>query len=109
MNEILLRLALFILTIVKDYPYGSIEDFGLIKARSIIRSLYKLEKRMNILDMNNLLTSIDPNWNIKKIFKPMIEKICREHKQIEDSNRYALILRELLYVYREDVLQENSQ
>lgn len=106
MNKILFRLILFILSLVKRYPEGCFEDFGLCKAKSIIKSLYGLEKRMNILDINNLLTNIDPNWNIKSIFKPMLEKICWEHKQIQDSNRYALILRELLYTYREDVLQE---
>jgi hypothetical protein len=106
MNKILLRLALFILSLVKQYPMGCFEDFGLCKAMSIIESLYGLEKRMNILDMDNLLTSIDSDWNIKKIFKPILETMHKEHKQIQDSNRYALILRELLYAYREDVLQE---
>lgn len=108
MNKILLRLALFILLLVKKYPMGCFEDYGLCKAISIIESLHGLEKRMNILDMNNLLTSIDPDWNIKKIFKPILEQIHKEHKQIQDSNRYALILRELLYAYREDVLKEQT-
>ena len=106
MNKILLRIALFILSLVKHYPMGCFEDFGLCKAMNIIESLYGLEKRMNILDMNNLLTNIDPDWNIKKIFKPILEKINEEHKQIQDSNRYALILRELLWAYREDILKE---
>lgn len=108
MNKILLKLALFILSLVKQYPIGCMEDYGLCKAMNIIESLYGLEKRMNILDMDNLLTNIDPDWNIKKIFKPMLETIHKEHKQIQDSNRYALILRELLYAYREDILGEEE-
>lgn len=108
MNKILLRLALFILSLVKSYPIGCFEDFGLCKAISIIKSLYGLEKRMNILDMDDLLTSTDPDWNIKNTFKPILETISKEHKQIQDSNRYALILRELLYAYREDILQEQT-
>jgi len=108
MNKILLRLALFILSLVKRYPIGCFEDYGLSQAINIIESLYGLEKRMNILDMNNLLTNIDPDWNIKKIFKPILEQINKEHKRIQDSNRYALILRELLYAYREDVLKEET-
>ena len=78
MKKILLKLALFILSLVKHYPMGCFEDFGLCKAMSIIESLYGLEKRMNILDMDNLLTSVDSDWNIKKIFKPILETIHKE-------------------------------
>lgn len=66
------------------------------------------KKQFGFKDMDYLLKSIDKGWNIKNTFKPILEEIHKEHKQIQDSNRYALILRELLYAYREDIWQEDN-
>lgn len=105
MNKIIFKMVLMLLSLVKEYPYGSYEDFGLSRSIVLIKSLYGLEKRMNIQDMDNLLQTIDSNWNVEKNFGTIIDNIIRNPNR-KITSRYSPILRDMFTVYGRKRIKE---
>lgn len=105
MNKIIFKIVLMLLSLVKEYPYGSYEDFGLGHSITLIESLYGLEKRMNIQDMDNLLKTIDPNWSVEKNFGVTIDNIIKTPNG-KITGRYSPILKDMFIVYGRKRIKE---
>lgn len=105
MNKIIFKIVLILLSLVKEYPYGTYEDFGLSRSITLIKSLYGLEKRMNIQDMDNLLNTIDSNWNVERNFGVQIDNIIK-NPNAKITGRYSPILRDMFIVYGRKRIKE---
>ena len=97
MNKIIFKIVLILLSLTKKYPYGCYEDFGLEHSIALIESLYGLEKRMNIQDMENLLKNINPNWSVEKNFGEIIDNIIKTPNG-KITGRYFPILKDMLII-----------
>lgn len=98
MNKIIFKIVLMLLSLVKKYPFGSYEYFGLRHAVVLIESLYGLEKRMNIQDMDNLLTTTNINWSVEKNFGEVIDSIIKKPEETI-TGRYSSILKDMFLIY----------